>query len=359
MKPVTVLSAAQQVAEHLRAELLRGGFGKTMPGVPTLMAELGVSQKTVMAALRILEKEGLLENQGQGLQRRIVPPKGGVKASSLRVALLVFDAVDRGVDYMLELRHQLEMAGHVPFYPDKSLLDLGMDDGRVAHFVGRTKADAWVVLAGSRGVLEWFAEQETPALALAGIASGLPIASVVPDKAAVFADLTRRLVALGHNRITFLCRGQLRLPQPARTTSAFLDALKAAGIAIGTFNLPDWEESKEGFERILESLFGHTPPTALIPDEPLLYHAAVQFLMKRRLRVPEDVSLICTDADPGFAWCNPSVSHIRWDYRPVVHRIVRWANNVAKGKDDRRQTRTKAEFVEAGTVGPAPVVKGR
>jgi hypothetical protein len=36
---------------------------------------------------------------------------------------------------------------------------------------------------------------------------------------------------------------------------------------------------------------------------------------------------------------------------------VRWANNVARGKDDRSQTLTKAEFVEAGTVGLAPALR--
>ena len=42
-----------------------------------------------------------------------------------------------------------------------------------------------------------------------------------------------------------------------------------------------------------------------------------------------------------------------WDHRLVVRRVVQWANNVARGRDDRRQTLTKAEFVEGGTIGPA------
>jgi DNA-binding LacI/PurR family transcriptional regulator len=70
--------------------------------------------------------------------------------------------------------------------------------------------------------------------------------------------------------------------------------------------------------------------------------------------VPEDISLICTDEDPSFDWCEPSVAHIRWNYRPVVRRIVRWANNVSHGKKDLRRTLTKAEFVEGGTVGVVP-----
>jgi len=37
----------------------------------------------------------------------------------------------------------------------------------------------------------------------------------------------------------------------------------------------------------------------------------------------------------------------------VVRRVVRWAANVANGHPDTRQTLTKAEFVEGGTIGPA------
>ena len=75
MQPLTVLTAAEQVAEHLRRELLRGGWSGTMPGVNPLASELGVNHKTVEAALRMLEHEGLLVNHGRGAQRRIVRPK--------------------------------------------------------------------------------------------------------------------------------------------------------------------------------------------------------------------------------------------------------------------------------------------
>jgi hypothetical protein len=69
--------------------------------------------------------------------------------------------------------------------------------------------------------------------------------------------------------------------------------------------------------------------------------------------VPEDVSLVCTDADPCFAWCRAAVAHIRWDGRPVVKRIVNWVNAVSRGVKDRRQTVTPSEFVIGATVGPA------
>jgi len=33
---------------------------------------------------------------------------------------------------------------------------------------------------------------------------------------------------------------------------------------------------------------------------------------------------------------------------------VRWGSKISQGKEDTRQTTTKAEFVEGGTLGPVP-----
>ena len=70
--------------------------------------------------------------------------------------------------------------------------------------------------------------------------------------------------------------------------------------------------------------------------------------------MPQDLSLIVSNNDPFSNQCRPSVSHLRWSNHSVVNRIVRWAKNISHGKEDTRQTRIDAEFIEAGTVGPAP-----
>ncbi|MDG1072268.1 MAG: hypothetical protein P8P32_11695 [Akkermansiaceae bacterium] len=64
--------------------------------------------------------------------------------------------------------------------------------------------------------------------------------------------------------------------------------------------------------------------------------------------------MVCSEPDPTFAWCLPTIAHFNWDYRPVVRRVVRWAKNISHGKEDTRQTRIDAEFVEGGTIGKAP-----
>ncbi len=354
MGPFHVLTATEQVAGYLREELRRGSWYERMPGEDRLVAQLGVGRDTIKMALRSLEKEGLLVGQGVGRRRKIVLPEGGFEPPALRVAILDYEPLKLTEQWGLAMRQQLLDQGHNAFLTEKCLLELGMDLRRVARLVKRTPADAWVVCAASREVLEWFSRQKIATFALFGDHSGLPIASTAPGKEQAIAEATRRLVALGHHRISFLCRRDVRLPQPGMSARGFLDELRATGITTSEFNLPDWEGNRESFGRLLDSLLELTPPTALILDESYVYHAGFHYLARLGLRVPEDVSLICTDPDPTFVWCNPSVAHIRWDYRLVVRRVLRWVNNVARGKKDLRQTLTKAEFVDGETVGRAP-----
>jgi DNA-binding LacI/PurR family transcriptional regulator len=301
--------------------------------------------------LLLLENEGEFEPLGACKRRRVVLAEEEKNAPTLRVAILPGVAEDRRLDYIVELRHELVDAGHAAFFPEKSLFDLGMDVKRTARMVERTEADAWVVVGASREVLEWFVRQGIPAFALFGRRRDLAIAGAGPDKVRAYREVVRHLVALGHRRIVLLALAARRLPEPGLPERAFLEELAAHGVPTGPFHLPDWEESPVGLQRLLDSLFKTSPPTALLVDEAHLFHAVKHHLSGQGIRIPGDVSLVCTDPDRSFGWCRPSISHIRWDSGPVVRRIVRWAGNVARGREDRRQTLTPAELVAGGTVG--------
>ena len=353
MSSANFLSITDQVAEHLRAEIVRGRWSGTIPGKHPLAAELGVNNKTVEAALRQLEKAGLLVPLGAG-RRRLIQLPAGSTSSALRIAFLLNEGEQELLtSYHMELHHALSEAGHSVLYAPKTLVGLNFDEKRVASLVRETRADAWVVYAGSRNVLGWFAGQPVPAFALFGHRLGVKIASVGPNKLPAFATATRQLIELGHRRIVLLCRRLRRLPQPGASEATFLATLQAHGVPAGGYNLPDWDETNAGFQACLGALFRVTPPTALIVQEASYFIAALQFLARHGLRVPGDVSLICTDDDPAFAHCEPPVARIIWDSRPLVRRIVNWAANVSQGKPDLGHTHTPAKYLSGGTVGPA------
>jgi DNA-binding LacI/PurR family transcriptional regulator len=346
-------SKIEQVADYLRENIFRGRWGQNIPGRNELAKELGVNGKTVEEALRYLEHEGLLTSQGAGRRRRIARPDH-IKGNSLRVAVLNYEPDTRGENYIIDLVHQLADAGHMVTSPQKTLLELGMNVNRIAKLVVETQADAWVVVGGSRLVLEWFAAQPFPVFAVFGRRRGLPIAGAGPDKPPAVKIMTERLLELGHWRIAMLVRAERRQPKPGATERAFLEAMKARGIEPSSFHLPEWEESAIGFQKRLEDLFRVTPPTALIVDETPFFTATMQFCTKRGIRVPEDLSIACCDHDPAFSWCAPPISHIQWESRVITRRAVSWASNVSRGRTDNRQSESKAKFVEGGTIGPAP-----
>lgn len=343
------LSVTEQVTVHLRDELRAGRWVGSMPGVPTLAAELGVNHKTVASALQLLESEGVLVSRGKGC-KRLIASSIQQKTRPMRVAILLLDATDREVEFMVNLHHLLDKAGHFVSYGEKTMVELGMKVDRIEKMVEGAGMDAWIVCAGTREILQFFSERPEPAFAFFGRWKGVNIAATKPDKSKAVTEATEHLMGLGHRRIVLLCRELRRLPEPGSLEKAFLAALEAGGVEVGKYHLPGWEESKEGFQKLLDGIFKVTPPTAVIIDESFLYMATQQFLAKRGFGVPEDVSLICTDNDPTFSWCDPSVAHIDWDSRLMVKRVVRWAAAVSRGSDDRRQSLTPAKLVLGGTV---------
>ena len=359
MHPVRHLSAAEQTAAYLREGLRRGHWRGTLPGLVRLAAELDVSTKTIQAALRQLEGEGLLSARGPG-RSRAVTGRGSAQRS-LRVGILLHDAPldeqPQTTQVLFQIQHDLEAAGHEVFFSRKTQVQLQHDVRRIVGHVGENPADAWVVVAGSRELLEWFAGQTMPSIALFGRTDGLAIARTGPDKVRAYIDATRQIVALGHRRIVLLTRRARRKPTPGNVEIAFLAELAALGITTGDYNLPDWEETPEGFCALLECLFRVTPPTALIIEETPRVIGVMEFLARRRIHVPEQVSLVSTDYDASLAWCHLGVAHMRWDDEPIVRRVVRWVAAVRRHRADRKTINYPAEFIPGGSIGPAPGVE--
>ena len=362
MQAIPRYALSERVAQHLRESIHQGRWGERLPGVQRLATELDVARHTVLRALRLLEAEGLLSDRGLGRSRGITAASGsGALRRPLRVAILRHDErlTDNSKSSLLltEIMQSLEAAGHTAFFCKKSQIELKRKVCRMACQLAATPADAWMVESGSRPLLEWCSTQPTPCIALYGRATSLPLARAAPDFAPAYRAATRHLLALGHRHIVLMIREPLRKPTPGFCARAFLEELSAYGVATSSYNLPDWEETPKGFNRLLENLFKITPPTALMIDELSRVIAAGSFLARQGIQVPGQVSLVFTDCDGTLDWCFPGFAHMRWDNAPLVRRVVRWVNAVRKSKPDRRAITFQAEFVPGGSIGP--VWKGR
>jgi DNA-binding LacI/PurR family transcriptional regulator len=346
------VSTAKQLAEYLRQELIHGHWHGKMPGVIRLAGELGVSRDSVEAALIELEREGLLRAQGRGKRRLIDLTAAGRTQSGLKIAILDYDPPSKNEGWVIDLLHQMAQAGHSAFFASKTLVELGMNPQKVSRLVRETEADAWIVGAGSREVLEWFASQGIPTFALFGSRMGVAIAGVGPDFLPGLLAVIRRLLSLGHRRIVILSRRGRRTAGSDRLEHMLLEEMAAHGLPTGSFNLPSWEDHADGFRHCLDSLFKYTPPTAMIIEEVPHFIATMQFCGERGYHAPRDISLICATSDPAFVLCKPPVSHVSWATQPLIRHVMRWVDNISRGKEDRRQSMIKATFIEGGTIGP-------
>ena len=324
-----------------------------MPGIKYLVQTLGVNSRALTDAMKQLEKEGLLIGQGPRRQRLIVLPKNH-KRPSLHIKLLLYEPYSQLVDYLLDLMHRLRELGHIVSIASKTQMDIGMNTSKLERYVKKTNADAWIIMSGSKHVLQWFSEHKIPTFAIFGRMNQLQIAGAKLAKKEALIIAINRLYALGHRRMVMLCHEDRRKPHPGAHEQVFLDELESLGIKTSTYNLPDFSSNSANFHQMLQTLFLHTPPTALLVDTSQLFNAAHQFLAQQKLRVPQDVSMLCADPDPSFEWSSPEITHIQWSPDPVIRHILRWAKNISQKKMDIRQKINPAKFIEAGTIGPAP-----
>lgn len=351
-----VKSTSQQVAEYLREEIGKGVWTGMMPGKDRLVAQLGVGRDTVKMALRQLEQEGLLVGQGPGRRRRIHRvDQHSSKRRSLRIGFLSYDPISSEYGSFPQTRTLLEEKGHSVVDSPKTIRELDCNVDRISKSLEGVEVDAWIVMVARRDLLRWFSKRKIPTFVMFGVQSGLTIAGAAPDHPNGMCLAVRRLLGLGHRRIVFLIsRSIQRSSGLGLTERSFVEELASAGIAVSDYHLPQWEESPEAYRACLEYLFRHTPPTALIIEESAFLVAAIQFCGDRGIGIPRDVSIMCLEEAKSFAMSLPSICHMRWDNRPLVRRILSWADHIAQGQEDCKQLSIPIELVEVGTLGPVP-----
>lgn len=251
---------------------------------------------------------------------------------------------------IVDLWHHLETAGHIPTFGPKTLRDLNHNPERVAAMIEAYPAEACIIQAGARPILERVSKLSKPTFALLGRMGGLPMAGSGPNTIPALLDAVRCLHAYGHQRIVKLSREEHLESSLSTLERAFLDELKALDLPHGAYNLPHWKNSPDGFHQCLDELFRLTPPTAILVDEWMLYYVFQNYLAHKRGKAFRETVCISIDFHPSFNWCQPGVTHFYWNPMTIVRHTLRWVNNVARGKPDKKQHLIKSKFIERGVL---------
>jgi DNA-binding LacI/PurR family transcriptional regulator len=355
---IKLLTHPEQVAEAIRSGILAGKWKDTLPGIVALEKEFKVNRNTIQKALKILEGKQWLVSRGQGSRRQIVAPKD-CEPKTLKVGMLLYEEVDSSKgEWIVDSMHHLEEAGHSVVVVPETLSSMKMNVRRVARAVAKYDVDAWLVVAASDNVLRWFMSQPQPVLSICGSSSRLPIAAISLDYHGVFKQMMDNLITLGHRRIICLSREnkpteydrQLANPGPVA------QSLVTHGLSFSSYNWPCFENDPVKLHRCLDRLFRGTPPTAFVVDESFLGTVVYHDLIQRGLKVPEDISIFCSEPSIASGWSQAVISHLNWSSKAMVRPTLRWIKNVSLGRVDLSHSFIKVDYMEGDTIGPAPSV---
>lgn len=354
------MSVVDQTVLHLKEGLRTGRWRGKMPGMILLAKELGVAKATVHEALKRLEAERLIGSEGDGKARRILIQDTDLAESRrpLRVAILTFRKWDERspgeATFLMELSQDLRAAGFDSFVIEAPRERDADSTRKLARLVGKTVADAWLVERGPKAALDWFVDSGRHVLAVGARAEDDSFATVSMTSEAALRETVRRLVALGHRRIVFITLPVVRHPTPDVIVRAFREELVAAGITPGEYHTPEWEETPEGMNALLESLFRLTPPTALICQPFPATLATLAFCARRGLRIPEDISLMSYRRVETLAWQYPGMrlAHLGTRDIPCTRKMIEWLNSVARGAPENKRIFFPLSLEPGDTLGP-------
>ena len=360
------LSLVDRTADHLRQGIASGKWKTRLPGALKLAKEIGVSRTTLVAATTRLVEEGLLKSAGEREPFSIVgvPRDGEAKTSRfrpLRVGFLLMEALENvhpaTQRIIMHIFAQLKGDGHVV---NLVSMPAGKDSHKTGYLPRLTReheSDAWIVLYGTQTVLEWLTAQGLPTFAFGGRWMDLPVASIATfDVAEALRVITRTLLAQGHRRIVFLSSHSSRQPEPEPLLLAFRDELLAARIKAGDYNTPDWVETPQGLNELMESLFRFTPPSAVICHNLRSAAGVLAFLARQRLRIPEDISVASfARPDTTAEWSFPGMrlAHIEGDDEAVYRTIREWVYGIAVGRIGRERMTGGFRLEPGNSIGPA------
>jgi len=132
------------------------------------------------------------------------------------------------------------------------------------------------------------------------------------DQDQAIDDMVAHLTALGHRRIAYLSGLPHEEPYHERFVS-LVKALNARGLSMDPALIVGGKDAMhldaaEGYREMNELLDRNVPFTAVYAINDLVAMGAIRALVKRGLRVPEDVSVVGNDCLEIFQWATPKLA---------------------------------------------------
>lgn len=359
-------SLAEQTADILRREILRGHWGVRMPGYRVLVERLGIGRPTVEVALKTLTEEGILLEPDKR-HRRLINPDLKAKRlgrsvtdeplAAVRIRVLASHSLFGGASTI----QRIFGAFHDQLRPNWEFeliqthaFNLKSPDRTLDRIHLNHPDSLWILSGAPYPVCRWAVDRGLKMICVGGKRGDLTTTSLVIRVTEIATDAVARFIALGHRRIVLPLVGFPEISRD-RIQAALEPIFAAANIPFTpAYNLP-WSEddSVEVLWETLESLFRFTPPTAIISRHFMQYMTLVSFCAKRGIAIPDQLSAVVIGDDPVFPWMRPTPSYYDFSIDRFAKTLVKWVST--GGEEPGRGLHVvPATYAGGDTLAPAP-----
>ncbi len=307
-------SLVHQLAASLRNEIRLGVWSECLPGERVLCKTYQVSRNTVRAAIYRLKTEGVLASI-QGTGTRIVgTPQVKCKPKRASViGLITSREIERvrpsTLIWIDELRERLfEAAFLLKIYQGRQYFE-GEFEPVLESLQRRHNHSCWLLLKSSNRMQEWFSEKHIPCVVVGSTFAGVALPSVDLDYRALCRHAVGSMISLGHRHICMFTPENKR-PGDLEGEVGFLEGLEMSQRRdIEVTIIRHGNDVRQISSTIEGLLTPHTRPTSILVARSYVYLTFVSRMAQLGLKVPDDISVICREADPFFRFVTPKPTH--------------------------------------------------
>lgn len=351
-KPAAFQPRSVQVAEHIKELLRSGRWQDGLPSERFLAAEVGVSRDTIRAALALLSKEGaILERRRSGTRvKRLSRP---LSPGGIRVGFLLLMKIEVASHRTLAWVDAMSRL----FYRNGIEVEVYDGYGRKKGFFERisriSNCQFWVLIYPNHRALRWCAESKARVVVAGTVPEETGIPSVDIHYRAVCRHGVGQMARYGHRDVVLILHRR-EWGADAESVAGFQEGAARYGKMVASVEYHNG--TREGLCALADRLLAREPrPTAWMIVVPMFFLTIMMHLQRRGIRIPEEISLISQDAEP---WLNSGMPEpTRYQAKPqdLAKNAVRLILAGVTGKSlAAKAYRIFPEFLEGGTLGPAP-----
>jgi LacI family transcriptional regulator len=175
------------------------------------------------------------------------------------------------------------------------------------------------------------------------------------DNEEAAADLTRRIIELGHRRLGMIAGITYMNDRAADRVAGVRKAMRQAGIEPAKLKLVEAPYTYEDGSKAFEQLMSASPrPTVVICGNDVIAVGAINRAKSLGLRVPQDVSITGFDDIDIAMFVEPALTTVHVPHRRMGETAAAQLLKMIAGEEADEAVEIETNIVERGSLGPVP-----